>query len=349
MLLKNKSLSETHIRMLIPRLKQDELDILVYHPNLTLDIIRDTMGTVQWNWDNLSRNPNVTPAFVEEHIDKPWNWERLSWNLPLNNRFMARHAGENWDVRGLSWNPTLPMEYVIEHPELDWDISGISATSKWICHFLERFPDGLSNHNGKKHWRWHKLLTNKNLTLKHMEKYVMPHLSKGYDICQLKYAIINPAAFVEPSITHEFDFFQMSKIYVITEDYVRHNMHLPWDMEALSAHPNISMEFIDEFIDGVDELDPKEWNWAAVSRNPNLTPEFIQQHLDKPWDMLSLAQNKYSEHPYLKAKRKDQMESRNRTIERTQIIWEELMAVTWNPAIPRNQWRIYSEIIHSDD
>jgi hypothetical protein len=109
------------------------------------------------------------------------------------------------------------------------------------------------------------------------------------------------------------------------------------------------MDFIDEFIDGVDDLDPKDWIWAAVSRNPNLPPEFIQQHLDKPWDMLSLAQNKYSEHPYLKAKRKDQMESRNRTIERTQIIWEELMAVTWNPAIPRNQWRIYSEIIYSED
>ncbi len=33
-----------------------------------------------WDWDGLSRNPNITMKFVNSNPDKPWGWEWLSLN-----------------------------------------------------------------------------------------------------------------------------------------------------------------------------------------------------------------------------------------------------------------------------
>ena len=33
-----------------------------------------------WNWDSLSRNPNITWDIVETNPDTPWNWYALSSN-----------------------------------------------------------------------------------------------------------------------------------------------------------------------------------------------------------------------------------------------------------------------------
>jgi hypothetical protein len=46
----------------------------------------------EWNWVLLSRNPIVTPEFVEKFIDKPWDWSRwgLSLNLSITPEFVEK-------------------------------------------------------------------------------------------------------------------------------------------------------------------------------------------------------------------------------------------------------------------
>ena len=48
-----------------------------------------------WNWGKygLSRNPAITPDFIEKHLDKPWHWgERgLSRNPAITPDFIEKH------------------------------------------------------------------------------------------------------------------------------------------------------------------------------------------------------------------------------------------------------------------
>jgi hypothetical protein len=39
-----------------------------------------------WDWKELSANPNITLEIIEKYIDKPWNWYLLSRNIMSNER-----------------------------------------------------------------------------------------------------------------------------------------------------------------------------------------------------------------------------------------------------------------------
>ena len=39
-----------------------------------------------WDWDKLSRNPNVTWDIVQQNPDIPWDWSQLSFNEMTNAR-----------------------------------------------------------------------------------------------------------------------------------------------------------------------------------------------------------------------------------------------------------------------
>ena len=28
----------------------------------------------EWDWEEISKNPNITMDIIEKHIDKPWEW-----------------------------------------------------------------------------------------------------------------------------------------------------------------------------------------------------------------------------------------------------------------------------------
>lgn len=45
----------------------------------------------------------------------------------------------------------------------------------------------------------------------------------------------------------------------------------PWEWEALSNHPNVSLEFMEKHMD-------KPWTWKSICFNPNITIEFIERH-----------------------------------------------------------------------
>lgn len=80
---------------------------------------------------------------------------------------------------------------------------------------------------------------------------------------------------------------------------------LPWDMDIICStkilskkfvekhkvdwnvivkNINISLEFVEEFID-------KDWNWDVLSSHPNLTDEFVLKYNKKPWDVTKLVLN----------------------------------------------------------
>ncbi len=90
---------------------------------------------------------------------------------------------------------------------------------------------------------------------------------------------------VNPCITHEF--------------IERHLDQMWWGKDGLSSNPCITLDFIEKHID-------RDWCWGrwGLSLNPCITPEFVEKHMDKAWywGAYGLSSNKFSEHPFKKAK-----------------------------------------------
>ena len=56
-----------------------------------------------WNWDGISRNPNITMEFIEKYPDKQWNWKWISKNPNITIKFIEKNINKI-DFSALSSN-----------------------------------------------------------------------------------------------------------------------------------------------------------------------------------------------------------------------------------------------------
>jgi hypothetical protein len=50
-----------------------DFELLSKNPNISFKVIDKNMDK-PWNWDYLSQNPDITLKIIENNMDKPWNW-----------------------------------------------------------------------------------------------------------------------------------------------------------------------------------------------------------------------------------------------------------------------------------
>ena len=55
-----------------------------------------------WNWEHLSRNPSITPEFVQTNTRMPWEWSQLSANPSITWEFIQTNPDKPWSWRNLS-------------------------------------------------------------------------------------------------------------------------------------------------------------------------------------------------------------------------------------------------------
>lgn len=48
----------------------------------------------EWNWNEISMNPNITMKDIERHIKKPWNWFWITQNPNITVQFIERHKNK---------------------------------------------------------------------------------------------------------------------------------------------------------------------------------------------------------------------------------------------------------------
>lgn len=83
------------------------------------DIFKCTMKSMfDWDYRNLSANPNLPIAFVHSNLKRDWNYHTISSQVSMTE-VHAYHAIP-WDAHGLSMNPNISMDYILDHPELQW-------------------------------------------------------------------------------------------------------------------------------------------------------------------------------------------------------------------------------------
>jgi hypothetical protein len=193
------------------------------------------------------------------------------------------------------------------------DFSVVSVHSYLSFGFVDK---DLQSSNPKP-WSWKWLSRNENLTF----EFVLKYKDKEWDWLnvsinkniKIKNVISNPdlpwcfkGLSFNPNLT--LDFF---------EKHLKNGMIYEWNWLALSEHKIFTLDYIEKNKD-------LPWNYKTMTMNPNISIETIKNRKDIPWDIVRF--------PYkIGLELKDREESFERTIQRTRIIFEDLMAVTGQP------------------
>ena len=73
-----------------------------------------------WDWDGISRNPNITMEMIENDPDKPWNWKYISINPNLTIEMIENNLDKPWDWEEISNNPNITIEWIDKYPNKPW-------------------------------------------------------------------------------------------------------------------------------------------------------------------------------------------------------------------------------------
>ena len=65
-----------------------------------------------WDWYNISRNPNITMAYILANADKPWDWSGISYNKNITMTDIFNNPDKPWNWSGVSWNPNITIDFI---------------------------------------------------------------------------------------------------------------------------------------------------------------------------------------------------------------------------------------------
>jgi len=116
------------------------------------------MRHLDWDWENLSHNPNIaTPENIEKYPNLPWVWGR--WGISSSPSLTEEFIEKNFDLLNKSiypydggsllHNPCLTTNIVDSHPEIDWDYThrGLSKnTNVTLPYFIKNINQNWELH-----------------------------------------------------------------------------------------------------------------------------------------------------------------------------------------------------------
>lgn len=251
-----------------------------------------------YEWRIISLGKCIKLEDIENHIDLPWDWGEISKRPDITIDFFKKHIHKNWDIRELSRNSAITMADVEEE-----DANGIikievslltKHNNKYeseesfsdISIDLGNLPEDECYHTSSETytWSWEHLLSNDNLTIDFVKKYV----PNPNDMCEKYWKLITVNAGIS-----------MKNI----EDH----LDLPWVWKKIVKNPNFNGEFLQKYIDlfyvmpehHYDEDGPELkykyldiiWDWGYISKHRGITMEFINNHPEYPWEWNNIWEN----------------------------------------------------------
>ena len=103
-----------------------------------------------WNWNFLSRNPNITIEIISEYSDMPWELLHFMHNpnfridLIYSSSNMTEYFEENCDrklLKSFSKNPYLTIELIDKYEEDEWDWKEISKNKNINVEIIGENPN----------------------------------------------------------------------------------------------------------------------------------------------------------------------------------------------------------------
>ena len=196
--------------------------ILMYieqNPNLTPEFIERHIDN--WEWDELSRHPNITPEFIGKHIDRDWNWMKISININITPEFIEKHLDKRWCWRTLSNHPNITQEFIEKHLDKRWD--------------------------------WYTLLNRPNIT----QEFIDKHIDKKHINMHIK------------KDKHEINI-------KFIDNIIKNGNYVNWSI--ISKNRYITMEFIERYIHNIDFRKLSE-NLFHINKHTAYTKVYYSQRM----------------------------------------------------------------------
>ena len=95
-----------------------------------------------WNWDQLSKNKDLTIDIVKQHVTF-WDWFSISSHRNITLSDVLENPDLPWNWSGLSSNPSITRPIKEQHPELPWTTkcyihpTSPRAFHPWPCFKME--------------------------------------------------------------------------------------------------------------------------------------------------------------------------------------------------------------------
>lgn len=114
-----------------------------------------------WYWTVLGANPTVTPSIVDA-LSIQWSFDVLSANINLTEEFYESHLQEEWDIEWLGTNPCVTAKFIEMNPRFEWNFRKLSNADKAL-EMYEKFPN--------KKWALECLSHHPNITANFLKKH----------------------------------------------------------------------------------------------------------------------------------------------------------------------------------
>jgi len=256
---------------------------------------------VEWDWEIVTRNPNITSEIVANNISYPWDFEYISSNLMENitAQMIIDNPDKNWDFHTLSSWEGITIELVLALKDKDWRPlmlyinTAISITDIITHSYL--FPYYIPSISTRKdftidivfkypnfEWCWNPISCHINTTFDIVKKY--PELPWNYMVMSANKNITWEIIMENQDIPWAINI--ISSNPNITIDIVLNNPNLDWDIEMLSGNESISLDDIRKTINII------EWEFEIISYKNNLDWKIVEELIEEDWDFYILSENK---------------------------------------------------------
>lgn len=206
------------------------------------------------NWDELSRNPNISFEIFLENIDKyPWNYKMMLSNRNITLDHIIRNPLQqtDWCIKNSIKNPNTTLNFILKTPELNWDIHDyIMNPNACVEEIMEKAPG---------------MIDSMNVFFLHPNAKFKPSTLLSYP-------------------DYHWNWKNISKSSCINFDFVNEHPELPWNMSAFSENPNITADHVN--------MNPK-WNWDMnkFSHNLSVNMDVILNNQNMDWKISGLLRN----------------------------------------------------------
>jgi len=146
------------------------LRTLMWNRGITVNDIKK-YKEIDWCYDLLSSNCNMSWDFVMENIDKNWDWQML-FSRPTNTWDEIKNFGslifEDFDENNIlnNFNKSTVM-WISQNPNISWDIISNNLHEKWNWDSVTINPNitmKIINDNPDKLWNKNVMYENKNIS-----------------------------------------------------------------------------------------------------------------------------------------------------------------------------------------
>lgn len=242
-----------------------------------------------WDWFELSANPNITLDIVYGNPHINWNYKQISKGIYITQHLIRDNPSIKWDYYMLSRNPTLTWDVVCQHPTKKWCYKWLSMHNNIHWEIVCQHPE--------KPWNSTYLSMNPNITWDIVQQH--PEIQWDY-----QYLSRNPTitrGIVEANINKDWNFYCLKEnpnvLWEIDEDeYDSDNVYTYINNTVLSYET--LMEMLENPDNCVGDLyyissTVKYVDLSYLSSQPNITWDIVRDNPDREWDMCSSSRWNY--------------------------------------------------------